>query len=81
MRRPAGIYLHPPLSPRHLLGRAEPVNLLLTLAILFTTVLACLGLGIVASYMLLNGILVVFGQHSRKLPAGPQLIESPASGD
>jgi len=57
------------------------VSLFLTLSILFLTVLVSLGLGIAASYLLLNTILVVFGHHSQSLPAGPQLIESPAAGD
>jgi hypothetical protein len=57
------------------------VSLFLTLSILLVTVLASLGLGIAASYLLLNSILVVFGQHSQNLPASPQLIESPAAGD
>ena len=57
------------------------MSLFLTLSILFLTVLASLGLGIAASYLLLNTILVVFGHHSQSLPASPQLIESPAAGD
>lgn len=57
------------------------MSLFLTLSILFLTVLASLGLGIAASYLLLNTILVVFGHRSQSLPASPQLIESPAAGD
>jgi hypothetical protein len=56
------------------------VNLFWTLSILLVTVLASLGLGIAASYMLLNGILVAFGQHSQEVRS-PQLVESPAAGD
>jgi hypothetical protein len=57
------------------------VNLFLALSILFVTVLASLGLGIAASYMLINTILITFGQHSRPATASAQLLESPAGGD
>jgi hypothetical protein len=60
---------------------AEPVSLFLALSILLLTVLASLGLGIAASYMLINTILIAFGQHSRTQSPTPRLVESAVSGD
>ena len=60
---------------------AEHVSLFLALSILLLTVLASLGLGIAASYMLINAILVAFGHHSRPATASARLVESAASGD
>jgi hypothetical protein len=75
--------LHLGPGDAHLTGTlgAEPVSLFLALSILLLTVVASLGLGIAASYMLINAILVAFGNHSRPAAASPRLVESAASGD
>jgi hypothetical protein len=59
----------------------EPVSLFLALSILLLTVLASLGLGIAASYILINTILIAFGQRSRTQSPTPRLVESAVSGD
>jgi hypothetical protein len=57
------------------------VSLFLALSILVLTVLASLGLGIAASYMLINTILIAFGQRSRAQAPTPRLVQSAVSGD
>jgi hypothetical protein len=56
------------------------LNVFLSLATLFFTVLAALALGIATSYVAVTSILFAFGHHSQtSKPAA--LVESPASGD
>jgi hypothetical protein len=53
--------------------------------ILFVTVVASVGFGILAAYAAVIGILLTFGRASRPEPSRPRLVlvptQNPASGD
>jgi hypothetical protein len=65
--------------------RLVAVNSFLMPLILFVTVVASVGFGILAAYAAVIGILLTFGRASRPEPSRPRLVlvptQNPASGD
>jgi hypothetical protein len=53
----------------------------MTLATLLMTVVACLSLGILATYYLVTSILNFFAHQTQPVSSPPALAESVASGD